>query len=120
MKPFLEPDREFGGPFFADNAVQCSFSTVGHAEQEKYRCTYERRAVIMKYLDPEAEVPVALNWKPAIIVKGAVHCRLCNITDEGRTCVCTLNKKMEGKIFALMWGGKHVFILGCFGKKWTL
>ena len=66
--------------------------TVGHAEQEKYRCTYERRAVIMKYFDPEAADPVALNWKPAIIVKGAVHCRLCNITDEGRTCVCTLHK----------------------------
>jgi hypothetical protein len=57
---------------------------VGDAAQEKYRCTYEARHVILKYADPTAEEPEALNWKGALVVKASVHARLHNIGDNSQ------------------------------------
>ena len=57
---------------------------VGDATQEKYRCTYEARHVILHYADPTADEPVALNWKGAHVVKASVHARLHNIGDNSR------------------------------------
>ena len=56
---------------------------TGDAAQEKYRCTFEARHIIMKYLDPAAEAPTAANWQGALVVKGSVHARLDNITEQG-------------------------------------
>ena len=56
---------------------------VGSSQQEKWRCTIEHRCIILHYLDPE-KTPVGLNWKPALVVKTAAHCRLSNIDDNGR------------------------------------
>ena len=50
--------------------------STGDAAQEKYRCTYEARHVILKYADPEAAAPEALNWNGALVVKASVHARL--------------------------------------------
>ena len=56
--------------------------TIGDASQEKYRCTYEARHVILNYADPGAEEPEALNWRGALVVKASVHARLHNISDS--------------------------------------
>ena len=55
--------------------------TTGDAAQEKYRITYEARHLLKNYLN--GEDPVGLQWQGALVVKGAVHCRLSNITPEG-------------------------------------
>jgi hypothetical protein len=57
---------------------------VGDASQEKYRCTYEARHVILNYADPSAEQPKALNWRGALIVKASVHARLHNISENSQ------------------------------------
>ena len=51
--------------------------TTGDAAAEKYRCTYEARHVVTNYLD--IKDPGAMNWRGALVVKGAVHVRLSNI-----------------------------------------
>ena len=56
--------------------------STGDAAQEKYRCTYEARHVILKYADPEAAAPEALNWNGALVVKASVHARLQNISSN--------------------------------------
>ena len=55
---------------------------VGSAEDEKWRCTVEHRLVLKNYFK-QGEDPEAYNWRPALIVKTASHCRLSNITAEG-------------------------------------
>ena len=55
---------------------------VGSAEDEKWRCTVEHRLVLKDYFKQGAD-PEAYNWRPALIVKTASHCRLSNITAEG-------------------------------------
>ena len=55
---------------------------VGSAEDEKWRCTVEHRLVLKNYFKQGAD-PEAYNWRPALIVKTASHCRLSNITAEG-------------------------------------
>ncbi|CAE8583746.1 unnamed protein product, partial [Polarella glacialis] len=57
--------------------------TIGDAAQEKFRITVEHRAVVYGYFDPAVEVPVGINWRYALVVKG-VHARLRNITMEGK------------------------------------
>ena len=57
--------------------------TTGDASQEKYRCTYEARHLIMNYLDPASPQPLEMNWKGALVVKTKVHARLCNIDARG-------------------------------------
>ena len=42
----------------------------------------EHRLVLKDYFKPGAD-PEAYNWRPALIVKTASHCRLSNITAEG-------------------------------------
>ena len=54
--------------------------TVGDAAQEKFRITYEARHILKGYLQGEAVEPVGMQWQGALVVKGAVHCRLSNIT----------------------------------------
>ncbi|CAE8629532.1 unnamed protein product [Polarella glacialis] len=46
--------------------------TIGDAAQEKFRITVEHRAVVCGYFDPAVEVPVGINWRYALVVKG-VH-----------------------------------------------
>ena len=55
---------------------------VGSAEDEKWRCTVEHRLVLKDYFKQGAD-PEAYNWRPALIVKTASHCRLSNIIAEG-------------------------------------
>lgn len=57
---------------------------TGDASQEKYRCTYEARHLICRYADPEAAEPVAMNWNGALVVKGSVHARLKNISENSQ------------------------------------
>ncbi|CAE8634053.1 unnamed protein product [Polarella glacialis] len=57
--------------------------TIGDAAQEKFRITVEHRAVVYGYFDPAVEVPVGINWRYALVVKG-VHARLRDITMEGK------------------------------------
>ena len=55
---------------------------IGDSSQEKYRCTFEARHIILNYADPEAEAPTAANWRGALVVKGSVHARLHNISEN--------------------------------------
>ena len=55
--------------------------TMGDAAQEKFRITYEARHIVKNYFN--GEDPVGLQWKGALVVKGAVRCRLSNIKSEG-------------------------------------
>ena len=57
--------------------------TTGDAAQEKFRITYEARHILKNYLKGDAADPVGVNWQGALVVKGARHCRLSNITPEG-------------------------------------
>ena len=55
--------------------------TTGDATAEKYRITYEARHLVLNYFN--GEEPVGMLWKGALVVKGAVHARLHNISAEG-------------------------------------
>jgi hypothetical protein len=52
---------------------------IGDSSQEKYRCTFEARHIILNYADPAAE---AANWRGALVVKGSAHARLHNISEN--------------------------------------
>ncbi len=55
---------------------------TGDATAEKFRVTYEHRALVLNYFN-EGEDPVGVQWHGALVVKGAVHCRLHNISEAG-------------------------------------
>ena len=55
---------------------------IGDSSQEKYRCTFGARHIILNYADPEAEAHTAANWRGALVVKGSVHARLHNIAEN--------------------------------------
>ena len=57
--------------------------SMGDAAQEKFRITYEARHILKNYLEGSEAERVGLQWQGALVVKGAVHCRLSNITAEG-------------------------------------
>ena len=57
--------------------------TTADAAQEKFRITYEARHILKNYLKGSEAEPVGLQWQGALVVKGAAHCRLSNITPEG-------------------------------------
>jgi len=55
--------------------------TTGDSDAEKYRVTYEARHVVLNYFN--GGEPVGILWKGALVVKGAVHARLHNISEDG-------------------------------------
>ena len=58
--------------------------TTGDSGAEKYRITYEARQVIFKFFDEDDSVePEAMIWKGCLVVKGATHARLSNISLTG-------------------------------------
>ena len=70
---------------------------VGASEDEKWRCTVEHRMILKNYLKPGAD-PEAEQWRPALIVKTASHCRLSNIAEDG-TWKETEQFEAAGKVF---------------------
>jgi hypothetical protein len=83
--------------------------TIGDAAQEKFRITVEHRAVVYGYFDPAVEVPVGINWRYALVVKG-VHARLRNITMEGRKG----NKNKNNVSWWLVVGGGGWWLWWCW------
>jgi hypothetical protein len=57
--------------------------TTGDSAAEKFRITYEARQIIMKYFDEDEAEPEGMIWKGCLVVKGATHARLSNISLGG-------------------------------------
>ena len=58
--------------------------TTGDSAAEKFRITYEARQIIMKYFDEDEETePEGMIWRGCLVVKGATHARLSNISLGG-------------------------------------
>ena len=58
--------------------------TTGDSSAEKFRITYEARQIIMKFFDEDEETePEAMIWRGCLVIKGATHARLSNISLSG-------------------------------------
>ena len=58
--------------------------TTGDSSAEKFRITYEARQVIFKFFEDDEEAEhEAMIWKGCLVVKGATHARLSNISLGG-------------------------------------